>query len=153
MHKEPIKIVVIDNENENEFYEFIKECITLEALSFYGEDCECIEVEHSNQHDISSFDYDIYVVVEQDNEPNSADEVVSLINYIRNKKGLGPHIFVVTRNSNPILLKKLIEVNITGLIDKDEKDCSVLAKSMHRAFETRTAICKICELKDKIEKI
>lgn len=149
MHKQLINILVIDNENE--FFEFIKECITLEALSFYGENCECIEVDHSSQ--LASFDYDIYVIVEQDSEPDSADKVISLVNNIRNEKGLGPHIFVVTSNNNPILLKKLIEVNITGLIDKEEKDCSVLAKSMHRAFETRIAICKICELKEKIEKI
>lgn len=151
MHKQIIKILVIDNENE--FYEFVKKCITLEALSFYGEDCECIEVESSNQYAISSFDYDIYVVVEQDNEQNSENKVISIVNDIRNKKGLVPYIFMVTTNNNPILLKKLIEVNITGLIDKDEKDCSVLAKSIHRAFETRIAICKIRELKEKIENI
>jgi len=151
MHKQLIKILVIDNENE--FYEFVKECITLEALSFYGEDCDCIEVESSNQYAISSYDYNIYVVVEQDNEANSGDKVISVVNDIRNEKGLGPHVFVVTNNNNPTLLKKLIEVNITGLIDKEEKDCSVLAKSIHRAFETRIAICRICELKEKIEKI
>lgn len=151
MHKELIKILVIDSENE--FYEFVKECITLEALSFYGEDCECIEVEHTDQDAMLNFDYDIYVIVEQDNDTNSADKVISIINNIRNEKGIAPHVFVVTSNNNPILLKKLIEVNITGLIDKEEKDCSVLAKSMHRAFETRIAICRICELKEKIEKI
>lgn len=148
---EDIKILVVDNEDE--FFEFVKNCISAEALSSYEVDCECVKTDHAKQNEELSLDYDIYILVEQNNQSKSEDKVSRIAGKIRKEKGPNPHIFIVTNSSNPVFLKKLIETNITGLINKEQRDCSTLEKSIEKALQTRTAICHISELKTKIEKI
>lgn len=108
MQKDKIKILVIDKEGC--FFSFINKCITSEMLSFYGEYCDCVEIDSSEINSCYHKEYDIYIIVDQDKGgEEEVYDILSCIDCIRENKQFGPHIFVVTESNNPEYLKMFIK--------------------------------------------
>lgn len=139
MEKETIKVAVIDGDKD--FFSFVEYCIAFEEKK------DIIEVRHFKTFDQlpKNWPPDIFVIGDEE-----SSKTLNIIDSINASLPCSPYILVASETTDPEYLKNLIQKNITGMLSKNNKDCSVLINIIEKTVQTQSALCHIKDLMRKL---
>jgi DNA-binding NarL/FixJ family response regulator len=126
-----VRILLIEGDKafQNEFNDSVQN--SAQGIKFYIENCDGHCIAEKGECDTIG-DFDIYVC---GNPPCDNCTVLDFIKAVK-KRDAEATIFVLSDSGDPGLLKKIVKMNVEGLIDRDTLDLNMLLDEIKTVSET-----------------
>lgn len=135
-----VRILLIEGDVgfQDDFCNSIRE--GAEGIKLHIETCDGRCISEKGECDTDG-DFDIYICGLPKENSCSVLEVIQSVK----DKDSGATIFVVSDSSDPHLLKKIVKMNVEGLIDRDGMDLTALLREIRIVSETYGKVSTMVE--------